>query len=635
MSPRTTRGILVHAAAIAAAAILLAPPASATVSGGAAIPAEPTVCDSVRLVAHGTLPNPCYTVRGFRVSEPEPLPTMGPLPVYRLVGVIRTEEPNPELDIACPTVIEPYRVSKELGKLPFGHYVVDLVEYLHPFPADSTAPIDSSRAYAFFVVGADTCRTADGCVLFDFAKSSGDADRIDGCTARAPVGGRACFDVTLQNEVPVAAFQTTVSIPPFGGYFLYQGLIAPAEIVGTSRTPGFTVTWTQDGHHTKIVAYSTSDAVIAPGRGPVLHLCYDLKQGLPEGSYEIGFGPAVVSTPGGDAIPLCPTFREQRGRLCVGGEPGCDLNGDGVANIRDIARLAACVLGDSTACPDSVRARADCNDDASIDVRDIVCCVRNALRLDAGWGPVDNVPGLPATDGTTYGFDGPAVWTTPLEARAVFAITPGTSFGGLQFVADAGPADRIRDITLENPETGWSLAWEPRPDGTARVMIHDGGGTAGGAASTTQSGAAGTVRVVLTLERAGGGTGEGEVVLDAFVGATPSGDALFVPRAPLTADVPASPAPEVPAIFAARPNPFVSDTEISFSLPAAGRASIRLFDISGRLVRTLQDGAAVAGVHRLRWDGRDERGRSTPAGIYFAHFTSGNVVRTERILRLR
>ena len=445
MNPRTTRGILVLAAAITTA-IRTATPAFATVEGGSAVPAEPSVCDSVQLVARGTLPNPCYTVRMFRVGEPEPVPTMGPLPVYRLVGVIRTEEPNPALDVACPTVIQPYRVSKELGKLPFGHYVVDLVEYLHPFPADSTAPIDSNRAYAFFVVGPDTCRTADGCVLFNFAKSSGDADRIDGCTARAQVGGRACFDVTLQNEMPVAAFQTTVAIPPLGGFFIYQGLIVPAEIGGTSRTSGFNVTWAQEENRTKIVVYSTSGAVIAPGRCPVLHLCYDIKPGLPDGSYEMGFGPTVVSTTGGESIPLCPTFREQRGRLCVGGELGCDLNGDGVANIRDIARLAACVLGDSATCPDSVRARADCNEDGTIDVRDIVCCVRHALTRDAGWGPVMNVPGLPATDGTSFAFEGPVVWTTPLEARAVFAISPGTSFGGLQFVVEPGTATRVRGI---------------------------------------------------------------------------------------------------------------------------------------------------------------------------------------------
>ncbi|HEU4724227.1 MAG TPA: hypothetical protein VFU59_02910, partial [Candidatus Eisenbacteria bacterium] len=266
MHPRTTRGSLVLAAALAAASLLTGARAFATVEGGAALPPEPTVCDSVLLVARGSLPNPCYSIRGFRVGEPEPLPTMGPIPVYRIVGVILAEEPNPALDVACPTVIEPYRVSKELGKLPFGRYQVELREYLHPFPADSTAPIDSSRAYASFSVGADSCRTGAGCALFGFAASNATGDRIDPCTARVAPGGRACFDVTLMNEAPVGAFQTSVALPP-GEAFIYDftNLIVPVSVTTTARTEGFQTAWTLDGTNTKILVYSTSGAVLQPG----------------------------------------------------------------------------------------------------------------------------------------------------------------------------------------------------------------------------------------------------------------------------------------------------------------------------------------------------------------------------------
>jgi hypothetical protein len=90
-----------------------------------------------------------------------------------------------------------------------------------------------------------------------------------------------------------------------------------------------------------------------------------------------------------------------------------------------------------------------------------------------------------------------------------------------------------------------------------------------------------------------------------------------------------------PTLFAARPNPTSSATEIAFALPADGAATLRVYDVAGRLVRTLAEGPTTAGVHHARWDGLDARGRAVRSGIYFAKLTAGTTIRSERILWLR
>jgi len=65
------------------------------------------------------------------------------------------------------------------------------------------------------------------------------------------------------------------------------------------------------------------------------------------------------------------------------------------------------------------------------------------------------------------------------------------------------------------------------------------------------------------------------------------------------------------------PNPAAGPTTIAFGLPRAGAVSLDVFDTQGRLVKRLADGAFPAGVHQLRWDGRDQTGARLGAGLYF------------------
>lgn len=64
------------------------------------------------------------------------------------------------------------------------------------------------------------------------------------------------------------------------------------------------------------------------------------------------------------------------------------------------------------------------------------------------------------------------------------------------------------------------------------------------------------------------------------------------------------------------PNPFNPTTTISFSLPVASKAKIEIFNLLGQLVATPFDGDAVAGEHKVVWDGRSTNSESAASGIY-------------------
>jgi hypothetical protein len=70
----------------------------------------------------------------------------------------------------------------------------------------------------------------------------------------------------------------------------------------------------------------------------------------------------------------------------------------------------------------------------------------------------------------------------------------------------------------------------------------------------------------------------------------------------------------------ARPNPFQPSTTIQYALAKPVHVSMMIYDVAGRVVRTLVNGNLPAGYHSVIWDGRDERGSSVPSGIYFCRF---------------
>lgn len=100
----------------------------------------------------------------------------------------------------------------------------------------------------------------------------------------------------------------------------------------------------------------------------------------------------------------------------------------------------------------------------------------------------------------------------------------------------------------------------------------------------------------------------------------------------------------VPASFALLPNypnPFRAaqgdpeGTVITFALPQPERASLVVYDLLGREVRTLLHAYVGAGWHRVSWEGTDQRGVPVPAGVYLYRLEAGGRVSTRRLSVMR
>jgi hypothetical protein len=82
-------------------------------------------------------------------------------------------------------------------------------------------------------------------------------------------------------------------------------------------------------------------------------------------------------------------------------------------------------------------------------------------------------------------------------------------------------------------------------------------------------------------------------------------------------------APRVITFRGAVPNPFNPMTELRFSLPEAAHVSLEVFDLRGRLVRSLSDGRMAGGPQVVVWNGRDHLGQGVSSGKYFARLKVG------------
>ena len=88
---------------------------------------------------------------------------------------------------------------------------------------------------------------------------------------------------------------------------------------------------------------------------------------------------------------------------------------------------------------------------------------------------------------------------------------------------------------------------------------------------------------------------------------------------PMTAVVDDAPG-ATPADFSlsqSYPNPFNGSSRISYSLPAAGRIAVEVYNEVGQQVRILSDKPAAPGNHAVSWDGTDAAGIAVASGRYF------------------
>jgi hypothetical protein len=93
--------------------------------------------------------------------------------------------------------------------------------------------------------------------------------------------------------------------------------------------------------------------------------------------------------------------------------------------------------------------------------------------------------------------------------------------------------------------------------------------------------------------------------------------------------------PEKVFLYQNYPNPFNPITKIKFQIDEQQHVNLKIFDITGKLIRNLIDNEIYAGMHELFWDGKDVNGYEVHTGIYFYTLKSGKKNITKKMTLLR
>ena len=93
--------------------------------------------------------------------------------------------------------------------------------------------------------------------------------------------------------------------------------------------------------------------------------------------------------------------------------------------------------------------------------------------------------------------------------------------------------------------------------------------------------------------------------------------------------------PDGPQLLQNAPNPFNSETVISWFLLRPGPVGVEVFALTGQRVAVLRRGPQKAGGHRVHWDGRDDRGHPLASGVYLYRLITDEVVLTRKLTLLR
>ena len=92
---------------------------------------------------------------------------------------------------------------------------------------------------------------------------------------------------------------------------------------------------------------------------------------------------------------------------------------------------------------------------------------------------------------------------------------------------------------------------------------------------------------------------------------------------------------EVPtqlAVNSVHPNPFNARCRIKLSIPSQEPVNLVLYDIAGRKVRSLVNGALVAGMHEITWDGNNSSGTGCTNGVYIYRVYTGIAQSTGQLI---
>jgi hypothetical protein len=92
-------------------------------------------------------------------------------------------------------------------------------------------------------------------------------------------------------------------------------------------------------------------------------------------------------------------------------------------------------------------------------------------------------------------------------------------------------------------------------------------------------------------------------------------------------------APVLHVTLSATPNPVLGPrAEVNYTVPDAGKVSLNVFDLNGRLVKTLVSGNAKPGVNRVVWNLTNNAGKQVSSGVYFCKLVAGSKTQSRKLV---
>lgn len=85
----------------------------------------------------------------------------------------------------------------------------------------------------------------------------------------------------------------------------------------------------------------------------------------------------------------------------------------------------------------------------------------------------------------------------------------------------------------------------------------------------------------------------------------------------------------------ASPNPFANSTVIHFAMADPRKATLRVYDVQGRCLRTIEHVVSAAGEQSVAWDGRNAEGAPLSPGVYFYRLSAGDRSVVQKLLLMR
>jgi hypothetical protein len=253
--------------------------------------------------------------------------------------------------------------------------------------------------------------------------------------------------------------------------------------------------------------------------------------------------------------------------------------------------------------------------------------ISDGALLTAGW---DYVGAVPAHGTSQYSIVVPLLPEIPSPSgHQAFLVRAATQTPTLYFDSCVDSMPQVDSLPPPTPAnlraTGVSpsgdvqLAWDPVPAPDLRFYrVYRGSGTVFPPDQDHFVGTATTSGFVDPAAAAGGVVRFYQVVAEDFLGNT--GEPAITSSG--TVDV-TSPPLEF-AVAPPAPNPSSAGQTIRFTLPSAGRVTLAIHDVAGRLVREpYRESPFASGAHEWSWDGRDSRGRRVPPGVYMIRLVDG------------